>query len=77
MYVRTYVAVMLWNVDYAAGVQHVGSSMRFPASRFPAGCSSFIYYKNGGRFSTLKIDGQACNAFRACRARAATRGAEQ
>ena len=77
MYVCTYVAVMLGNVEYAAGVQHVGSSMRFLASRFLAGCSSFIHYKDGGRFSTLKIDGQVCNAFRACRARAATCGAEQ
>jgi len=77
MYVHTYVAVILGNVDYAAGVQHVGSSTRFPASRFPADCSSFIYYKDGARFSTLKINGQACNAIRACRARVATCGAEQ
>ena len=35
------------------------------------------FYEDGVRFSTLKIDGGVCDAFRACRARAATCGAKQ
>ena len=67
---------------YIRGSQALGTLMnRFPACGFPAcgflaACPSFLCHKDGTRFSTLKSNGRACNAFRSCRVRAATRGAK-
>lgn len=53
------------------------SSTWVSGMRFSAGCLSFICHEDSARFSTLKIDARACNAFKAHRARAATCGTEQ
>ena len=62
MYVHAYVAVTLRNVNDVMWVSGI---------HFLAGHLSSIYHEDGTRFSTLKVDGQACKTFRACRATAA------
>lgn len=67
-------------------LKNVDQSCRFPACgflacgflawKFPDGCSSFICHEDSVRFSTLKTDGWACDAFSACKDWAATCGAE-
>jgi len=49
----------------------------FLACRFQAGHLKFICHEDSVRFSTLKIDGWVCDAFRACISIAAACGAEQ
>jgi len=51
------------------GFQHVG--VRHAGFWHAAG---HLSSEDGSRFATLKIDGWACDAFRACRAREATCG---
>jgi len=74
MFMVIIMAVTLRNADNDAGFWHVGSghvSLQLATSC----CSSFICHKDGAtQFSGLRINGRACNAFRACRARAATCG---
>jgi len=90
--IRTYMAVTLRNVLHV-GFQHVHGfpacgflacgfpAYGFLACKFPRRLAIRVCFSggnmDGGRFSTLKINGQPCIAFRACRVRAATSGAEQ
>jgi len=69
------VAVMLRNVDLCYRFLACG----FLGCRFPAGCLSFICacHEDSARFSTLKIDGQVCDAFSTCGIRTATCGVDQ
>ena len=69
--------VMLRSVD-VNDVSACGFLVRtFLACRFQAGHLRFICHEDSARFSTLKVDGWVCDAFRACRSIAAACGAEQ
>jgi len=79
MYICTYVAVTLRNVDQCCRFPACGFlASEVLACRFLAGRLSFINQEDDTRFSTLKINLQASAvAFGACKARSAISGAER
>lgn len=65
---------------YIVFIQYlVVHSCHFSTIETQAGLStySFVVHEDSTRFTTLKVLGRACDAFRVCRARVATCGAEQ
>jgi len=68
-YVRMYMAVMLLkNVDQSCRFTACGFlACGFLACRFSDGCWSFICHEDSVRFSTLKTNGWACDAFSAAK----------
>ena len=66
--------ITMYSITYMVVLKNV---MNVFGTWFSGWILEFYLPPESARFSTLKIDGQACNTFRARRARTATCGAKQ